>query len=192
MPLLRFASVVFLVFPAFAGVADRVAVIVGNQVITVSEVDEEVRVTAFENQEPLSLSPEAQRAAADRLVDQQLLRGEMALNSFQAPPATDADALARNFREQHFPSAAAFQNALVKYGITEGQFKQHLLWQETLVRFTDFRFRPGGTNPPVQTASRLRAGAAAPPEETVDQQMETWLRQARAQTRVQFKKEAFQ
>ena len=37
----------------------------------------------------------------------------------------------------------AFEQALRDYGITETQLKEHMLWQLTVLRFVDYRFRPG-------------------------------------------------
>lgn len=179
-----------------AAVLDRVAMVVGNQVFTESEVQDEVRLTQFLNQQPLDLGPEQRRAAAERLVDQQLIRNEMQLGGYPQPSQSEADAMLRNFRQEHYRSMAQFRAALEKYGITEEQLKQHLLWQLAAVRFTDARFRPVAAPtlaaPSIQTADRLRAGADAPAGNSVDQQMEAWLKTARSQTRIDFKKEAFQ
>jgi parvulin-like peptidyl-prolyl isomerase len=182
---------------AHAAVLDRVAMVVGNQVFTESEVQDEVRLTQFLNQQPLDLGPEQRRAAAERLVDQQLIRNEMQIGGYPQPSPSEADAMLRNFRQERYRSIAQFRAALEKYGITEEQLKQHLLWQLAAVRFTDVRFRPvvpapTSPTPSIQTADRLRAGADAPAGDSVDQQMEAWLKTARSQIRIDFKKEAFQ
>lgn len=189
---MRFLVLATIVISAHAAVADRVAVVVGNNVITESEVDEEVRVTEFLNQQPPDVSRKEKLAAADRLVDQQLIRNEMQIGGYEAPPESEADTLLANFRRQHYPSESAFRAALGKYGLREQELKQHLLWQVAVLRFTQQRFQPGIPGPPVQTASRYRAGAAPAPANTVDQQMDAWLRQTREQTKVQYKQEAFQ
>jgi len=88
---------------AVAGVVDRVAVVVGNQVITESELLREVRLTEFMNGEPLDLSPEKRRIAAERLVDQQLVRKEMEIGSYPPPSPQEADAMLRKFRQEHYP-----------------------------------------------------------------------------------------
>jgi len=187
-------SAVLLAASARAAVVDRVAVVVGNQVLTESEVDDEVRLTEFLNQQPLDLGPEQRRAAAERLVDQQLIRNEIEISHFQAPPANEAEPMLRNFRQEHYASMAQFQEALATYGITEDQLKQHLLWQLAALRFTDVRFQRNvpGPAPPVQSANRLRPGTEPPSENNVDERMDAWLKEARSQTRIEFKKEAFQ
>jgi parvulin-like peptidyl-prolyl isomerase len=187
---------VALVSATHAAVLDRLAMVVGNQVFTEGEVQDEVRLTQFLNQQPLDLGPEQRRAAAERLVDQQLIRNEMQIGGYPQPSQSEADAMLRNFRQEHYRSIAQFRAALEKYGITEEQLKQHLLWQLAAVRFTDARFRPVPAPtlpaPSIQTADRLRAGADAPAGNSVDQQMDAWLKTARSQIRIDFKKEAFQ
>lgn len=176
-----------------AAVVDRVAVVVGNHVITQSEVNDEVRLTAFLNQQPLDLGPQQRRAAAERLVDQELIRNEMKIGGYMPPTADDAEAALRSFQQEHFPSISEFRAALEKYGITEDQFKEHLLWELKVLRFTDIRFQAGSPPSPGETANRWRPGSGAPPEENgVDERMDAWLKDARSQTRIDFKKEAFQ
>ncbi|HLI83370.1 MAG TPA: hypothetical protein VKV17_05600 [Bryobacteraceae bacterium] len=177
-----------------AGIVDRIAVIVGTQVITQTQVEEEVRVTQFENQEPLNLGPEARQAAAERLVDQQLLRKEMNLERYRPPAANEGAKLLDQFRRENYPDAGRFAAALKHYCITAQQLENHLLWQAELVSFVDFRFRgPASAESPLKTESASRAlpGAAAA-DAASDAQLDAWLKDARSQTRVEFKKEAFQ
>jgi hypothetical protein len=186
-------AISLLSFTAAAGVVDRVAVVVGAAVITESEVIDELRLTEFLNSEPLDTSPDQRRAAAGRLVDQQLIRKEMEIGHYPEPSAADAEAVLQTFRQQHFRANAEYLAALEKYGITEDQLKRHLLWQLTAMHFTDVRFRPGIPGAPEQTASRMSAETAAPASGAdVDQQMNAWLQEARNSVRITFKKEAFQ
>ncbi|HEY5163139.1 MAG TPA: hypothetical protein VII81_09020, partial [Terriglobales bacterium] len=69
-------AIAFTLAAVAAGVIDRVAVVVGTQVITESEVLLEVRLTEFFNGQPLDLGVDQRKAAAERLVDQQLIRNE--------------------------------------------------------------------------------------------------------------------
>jgi hypothetical protein len=179
-------------------VVDRVAVVVGKNVITESEVQQDLRITEFLNQQPLDLSAAKLREAADKMVDQQLLRNEMQTSRFAMPDESKADAMLANFRREHFASAAAFRAALARYGITEAEVKQRLLWQLAVIQFTDVRFRPELPLPPapnLQTANRMKSGAAPPQPhggESVDEVMDQWLKQQRSSTHVVFKQEAFQ
>lgn len=205
---------ILLVSAACAVVLDRVAVVVGTDVITETEVIEEVRLDEFMSSQPLDLGPQQRRAAAARMVDQQLIRQEIEVTQYKPPAASEADAMLRTFRQQHFRTEAEYRAALEKYGITEEELKQHLLWQLTAIRFTDWRFggngqqpapepsanrelppgtlSPAKTPPPGQTAQSADRTAPNPGSTNVDQQLDAWLKQARSTTKVEFKQEAFQ
>ena len=62
------------------------------------------------------------------------------------------------------------------------------------MQFTEARFQsppPRDTN--AQSANRMRTDGEPPPTgDSIDQQMEAWLKETRSGTRIQFKKEAFQ
>jgi parvulin-like peptidyl-prolyl isomerase len=171
-------------------VIDRVAVIVGNQVITASEVILEARLTAFFNGQPLDLSAGQRKAAAERLVDQQLIRSEMQVGGYRLPAEAEGDAVVRKFRQDNYSSIPAYRAALAKYDLTEDDVKRHLLWQAAALNFTDQRFHVTSPEPPTQSADRLSAEALA--GSAGEDQMDVWLKQVRAGTRIQFKKEAFQ
>jgi len=175
---------------AQTGVIDRVAVVVGNQVITESEVLLEVRLAAFLNGQPLDLSAAPRRAAAERLVDQQLIRNEMQVGGYAMPAESEGDAVLRSFRQANHPNIPAFRAVLEKYGLTEDEVKRHLLWQAAALRFTDQRFRAAVAPPASQSADRSTDADSA--KDTVEDEMDVWLKQARTSTRIQFKKGAFQ
>jgi len=164
-------------------------VIVGNDVITQSEVLREVRLQQFLNEQPLDLSAPQQKAAAERLVDQQLIRNEMEVSGYTMPPQSDGSALLRSFRQQNYRSIPAFRAALEKYGLTEEALERHLLWQTAALRFTDSRFHMAGPAPPANSANRSQSPDG---NETTEDQMDLWLKQARNSTRIQFKEGAFQ
>jgi hypothetical protein len=171
-----------------AAVIDRVALVVGKAVFTQSEVDDEARLSELEAGKPLDLSAAQRRQAAERLVDQELLRQEMSATRFQAP-TSDAAVLLGSFRQRHFPSVAQYRAALMRYGVTEDALKERLVWEVSLIRFTDQRFKTFTEPADGQSANRAEG---APEPDTVDQLMETWLKQQRADTRIVFKQEAFQ
>ena len=184
---------------AFAGVVDRIAVVVGDYVITESEVLLELRLTQLINGQALDLGPEQRRAAAERLVDQQLIRNEMEIGRYPQPSDTEAAAMLQKFRQEQYGGIEQFRAALEKYGVTEDELKRHLLWQLAALRFTDQRFHTAVPEPPTQSADRGAADQRIPADQRggvdppgVDQQMETWLKETRAGTRIQFKKGAFQ
>jgi hypothetical protein len=134
-------ALLLLAFSLSAAVIDRIAVVVGRSVMSESEVLREVRLTDFLNRQPLDLSPTARRAAANSLVDQQLIRNEMTTGHYPMPSDAEAADIMRNFRAENYPDDAQFRATLQKYGLTEDDVKQHLLWQLATLRFTDIRFR---------------------------------------------------
>ena len=74
--------------PAAAEIIDRIAVSVGNRVITETDLDREIRITALLEQSPAqslaSLSPIQKRTAAERMVDQALIRSELEASRYSA------------------------------------------------------------------------------------------------------------
>ncbi|HWQ53088.1 MAG TPA: hypothetical protein VN442_05350 [Bryobacteraceae bacterium] len=190
-------------------VIDRTAVAVGNDVITETEILEEIRLVAFLNGREPEFTPEARREAAERLVDQYLIRREMRIGAYDQPKPSEADAMLANLRQSRFRTDAEYRAALQRYNLTEARLKSHLLWQLTALRFTDQRFQAGLTQPSQDILKRLdaeaesqadRASSSAPPTpaptaapaQNVDQQLDQWLRQVRDRTRIVFMKEAFQ
>jgi hypothetical protein len=186
------ASVLLLAISVPAAVVDRIAVIVGKTVITETEVLQEVRLTEFLNRQPLDLSKAARRAAAERMVDQQLIRDEMTTGNYPMPAEAEAADMLHNFRQENYPGDAQFRDALQRYGLTENDVKAHLLWQLATLRFTDLRFPSGVPGTPTETANRLRVGASAPETDDVDAQLEAWLKQTRAGTKIRFNPGAFE
>jgi len=67
---------------ASAEIIDRIAITVGSQVITVSQIDEEIRITAFLNREKLDITADAKKQAATRLIEQALVKREMDLSHY--------------------------------------------------------------------------------------------------------------
>jgi peptidyl-prolyl cis-trans isomerase SurA len=192
-------------------VIDRIAITVANQVITASQIDEEVRVTAFQNSEKLDFSAEEKKKAAARLIEQALIRREMDLSRYPLPDLSDADGALKDFKG-HYPNQAAFEKALQDYGIIEAQLKQHLLWQLTVLRFVDYRFRPGiqvpdsdiqayyqqqvrkwkeqGVQPmPSLSDERTRIEEILT-QQQIDNSLDQWLTETRGQVAVRFLDEA--
>jgi len=90
--LIRFCYLIAcLLLPLRAEIIDRLAIAVGNQVITQLQIDEELRVTAMLNHKPVERTLEERRAAADRLVEQLLIKLEMDLSRFPLPGAQEVD-----------------------------------------------------------------------------------------------------
>jgi hypothetical protein len=195
-------------------IIDRIAVSVGNSVITTSDLDREIRVTAFLNGRRPDFSPAARRAAAERMVEQQLIRRDLENSRYPSASAGEARPALDKFKAAFYPAPADYQRALAAAGITENTVMDALLWQRTLLEFTDARFRPGVQlgeqeiqdyfNKVVKPAEATRAGKPAELsdyratiEETlvgqhVDREVGEWLKNARARAEVVFHDEALQ
>jgi hypothetical protein len=128
--------------PLHAEIIDRIAISVGNQVITQAQIDEEVRLTAFLNGSQLDVSGEERKKAADRLIEQTLVKREMEFSHYPIPEASEAEAALKPLKA-NYRSEEQYKQALDRYGITEEALKRRLWWQTTLLRFIDYRFRPG-------------------------------------------------
>ena len=179
-------------FSISAAVVDRVAVVVDNKVMTESEVLEEVRLTEFVDRRPLDLGPSQRRAAAERLIDQQLIRNEMEIGEYSQPSASEAEATLQRFRQEQFNTLAQYRATLARYGITEDELKHHFLWQLTIIQFTNTRFPsriPATTLPGVDPP---RSVAAASANNSIDGQVAAWLKEARSNAHIVLNPEAFQ
>jgi hypothetical protein len=197
-------------------VIDRVAVAFDRKVITDSAIREQIRITAFLNEEPVSFAPAVRRRAADQLLEQALIRREMEISRYPVPDETEMPSILAQFRKEHYPAASLFEKKLAEYGITEKQLARALLDQAAILRFIELRFRPGiavgdgeieihyreqfvpqweKQNPgkPVpdleDARDRIEQVLAA---QRVDQALDQWLRETRNQARVRFFEEAFQ
>ena len=197
-----------------AEIIDRIAVSVGNRVITESDLDREIRVTAFLNGQKPDFSPENKRRTAERLVDQRLMRTELDMSRFLVPSAEESDAALKELKSR-FPNDAAYRHGLAEYGIREDDLKARLAWQLTLVRFIDVRFRAGiqigdeeirnyfnehvrpileKTHPgqPVSLDDYRDRVEQTLTGEAADQQAEQWLKRARSRSRIVYHDEVFQ
>jgi hypothetical protein len=125
-----------------AEIIDRIVITVANQVITQSQIDGEIRVTAFLNREKVDLGADAKKQAAGRLIEQALIKREMDISRYPLPELSDAGESLQTLKAM-YSSESDFQNALQAFGITVDQLTRRLWWQLTLLRFIDYRFRPG-------------------------------------------------
>ncbi len=122
-----------LAWAARAQVLDRIAVTVGKLVITESEVLTSIRVAALIDQKEPDFSGPSKRKAAERLVDQILLRREMPIAGMPA----DARALV-----SRYSSEAAYKEALEKYNVTDAEVQAQISSALTSVEAANRRFRP--------------------------------------------------
>jgi len=196
-----------------AVVVDRVAVIVGRRAVKTSDIDRDLRVSSFLNRQPLDQTPAARRKAAERLIDQELVRQEIATGQYSQPTDQDvANFLQQLKRDRFGGSDAGFRTELARYHLTEDQLKRHLLWQLTVLRFIDQRFRPSVLVTDEDAAAYDREHRAelqkAYPQnsslealtpkiretltgERINQAFEDWLAETRRATRIDYRQQAF-
>jgi len=200
---------------ASGDIIDRVAVTVGNRVIASSDIEREIRVTAFLNGQAPDLGPTSKRAAAERMVEQRLVRHELESNRYPTPLPAEIEPALAAFRQRYYAVEGDYRRALVQYRISDQDVRDTLLWQRTLLQFVDVRFRPAVqiTGEEIQnyfdTVLAPKARAAEPGKTVAlddyrdqiedilagqreDREMDTWLREARRQTPIVYHDEALQ
>lgn len=125
-------------------VLDRVAVIVGKQIIKESDILRDLRVTEFLNRQPPEFNGQDKRKAADRLVDQMIIREEIRRGAYPPAPPSQVDAMLKQIRDQRAGgSDTRLQQELAHYALSEDQLRAQLQWQFDVLKFIDQRFRPG-------------------------------------------------
>lgn len=132
--------------PASAGkVLDRIVATVNGQPILQSDWEDEVRYQAFlQGNAGGQADPEEQKAALDRLIDQELLREQLRLT--QTPPVAEAE-IARRLAEVRRLYAGAekdetWQALLQQAGVSESGLRRRLALQVELTQLVDRRLRP--------------------------------------------------
>jgi hypothetical protein len=196
-----------------AEIIDRIAVVVGNSVITESEVLREIRLTAFLNGTPLDFSPAAKRKTAERLVEQRLVSNEITASLYPRPALVAAQEMLKQIKDR-FPTPAAYQEELLRVGVTEEELQAHLARQLATLSFLDFRFRPGiqigedeiktyfndRLTPELRKAqptgefslndyrSQVQEGLLG---ERIDKASDAWLKEVRNRTHIEFRPDVF-
>jgi len=188
-------------------IIDRIAISVGKQVITESQIDEDIRLTAFLNKQKVDLDLPERKKAAARLIEQSLIRRDMELSRYPIPELKDADPPFNQIKGR-YPSAAEFDEALKQYGIDEASLRQRLWWQETFLQFIEYRFRPGiqiqdsdvqayyqreltkwkqeGLDHIPSLEDSRSSIEQSLTEQRIDEELERWLQDARTRVAVKF------
>ena len=212
----RAAILVLLIAPVFAvaELVDRIAAIVGTNIITLSDVLKQIRLTALLNGTEPDNGAASRREAAQRLIEQMLIRREMGSTGESSQVAKAIGPELLELLKTRYPTEGAYREALRKYDVTDEDVKSQLLWQTQLVHFVDQRFRP--PLPPSESDLRDYYESTFVPDwpsthdgkppsfdearEEVERQameqlannaLDRWLGQARTQTRIRLMPEAF-
>jgi hypothetical protein len=122
---------------------DQIAATVGNRVVTERQLIRELRLTAFESNKPVDLSPKAKRAALERLIERELLRRDLELSRFPKLDPSEGEKMLRDTKARLAQREEVFRTELERFGLTEDDLKEHLMALRTWSRFLDFRFRQG-------------------------------------------------
>jgi hypothetical protein len=122
-------------------IIDRIVVAVDRKVITEGQLDEELRITALMDHLPLDRNREKRRAAADRLIEQTLVRKEMELSRYPLPGKEEILAYRREVAKQ-YGGDAELEKELVRYSVREDVLLEHLRFQLMTLRFLAYRFPP--------------------------------------------------
>ncbi len=134
------------VLPARAGdILDRVVATVNGHVILQSDWEDAVRSEAFIAGRTLDqITAKDQKAALDRLIDQELLREQVRVSEFPPPSEEEVSKRIQEVRKQYpdAESEAGWQAELTRYGLTEAALKDRIAQQLNLTRLVDARLRP--------------------------------------------------
>jgi hypothetical protein len=190
-------------FAARAEMIDRSAIVVGRQVVKLSDVERDIRVTSFLNGQQPDFSPASRKQAASRLIDQALIREQVRSGEFRVASIAEADQLLAETRKDRFANDAQFKHSLSQYGIDEMDLRGRLLWQLTVLRFIDARFRPAVVVSDQEIREYCDKHAAASctqkPQitqviegERINQLLNEWLDQGRKETRVEYLEKSLQ
>ncbi len=137
-----------------ADIVDRIAASVGHEVITESQVADQIRVTSFIEGVAPDFGPENKRKVLERLIDQTLIHREVEFTRFQNSGAAEVAPLWKQL-EQRFHDEGA------NCGVSEKQVMAQLTWQLTLLQFIEYRFQPAVrvTNAEIRQEYRRQANA---------------------------------
>ena len=138
--LIRGLCLLFLFHFAAAEVIDRIAVAVGNRAIKESQIDRDIRLTAFENGSPLDFSAASRRQAAERLIDQTLIRAELAKGTHPAPEDAEITRVTEKIKQARFHNNAEYEQALKTCGISESELRSHIAFEIQVLHFATLRF----------------------------------------------------
>lgn len=209
---LEFAVLMLALLPPVAAtvIVDRIVATVGQRMITLSDVQEAYRFECLLNQKPLQPLDAARiREVAGRLVDQALLEQEMESTQFPRVPPAEVDRRMAEIKKG-FANNGEFHRALEQYGLDEQRVRRRAELQTNVLRFLDFRFRPGVQvdEPAIERYYRetllpeLREkGTQKIPgleevrdrieevlvQERINQQLDAWIKDLRRQATIRFR-----
>lgn len=193
---------------AQAEIVDRTIAVVNDHLVTWSDLDEQMRFEALENGRALKERDQArQREAFEHLVQYRILRDQMQGTS--PAVASEVESRIAEVRsgwhlQKDDPQWVA---TLTRYGLSEVELRELVTNQIEILKFMEFRVRPlvrvsraevdeyytstlapqvvaqGQTPEPVEAVTRMIRELLV--EQKMNREMEKWLENLRAQSRVQ-------
>jgi hypothetical protein len=190
-----------------AEVIDRVVAVVGPQAITASEVEQQLRLEALFNHEPLVITPHNRSQALQRLIAIRLIQSETAMAGFLRTNEAEVQRRLEQSRQERYLGGLTFAQALAAHDLREEDVAD--FWRQVIgyERFKDFRFKTGLEVSRDEVAAyyqrhivpevRAQGNANPPPldevynqveraviEERANEMLEEWLKETRPQTRI--------
>jgi hypothetical protein len=153
--------------PSPALIVDRIAIAAGTKVITDSEIQLRIRLTALQNNALPDFSLESRKRAAQLLIDQRIVEREMDVGHY---PRLSGDAR-KGLLAKFSADQQRLRQSLREYGLTADDLEEDLARQADLLTFLSLRFRPAA-----ETLSDERA----------DSELNAWLRDQRKRTRIEY------
>jgi peptidyl-prolyl cis-trans isomerase SurA len=211
LPLLLFAAA-----PALcAEIIDRIAASVDTRVITRSDLDRQIRVSAFQDGTQPDLSPHARQTTLQKMIDQKLIQRDLENSRYPLPDPAELAPAIQEFKTGHFKDEREYVETLARYGITDHDFRNELLWQRTVLSFIEVRFESGVQITDEQVSAYFEKAVKPPAEaahpgqparledyrnqiekrlasERANSQLETWLQGARRRAKITIHEEALQ
>jgi len=190
-----------------ADIIDRVVAVVGQQAITASEVEQQLRREAMLNREPLDAADQKRRQALQRLIAVRLIQGEAIMAGFLRTSEAEVQRRLEQSKQERYLNGLSFEAALKHYDLREQDVSD--FWRQVIgyERFKDFRFKTGLEASPEEASAyyerhivpefRAQGNSAPPPleeiydrveqavvEERAHALLEEWLKETRPQTRI--------
>lgn len=190
--------------PVKAVIVDRVAITVGNKVITDSGIDQRIRLAAFQNGGKPDFSLASKREAAKRLIEQKLVEREMDVGRYpRAAPGAGKVLLADYIKNNYASNQTAMDAALHDYGLTERDLEDELTLQSEMLTFLNLRFRPAIQVPDQEVQKYYREHMSEPANQTdfnevraaieqklaldrANAELDAWLRDQRTRTKIEY------
>jgi len=132
-------------------VLDRIVADVNGTVILQSDWDDELNYECFMSNRSIQDLTQADRnAILSRLIDQELLRGQMRGSDFKPATSDDIDKQVEGLKEDFSRNHAgrSWNSALSSYGLSEAQVKNHITLELNQLRLIDARLRPSMQSQP--------------------------------------------